>query len=60
MSMRHGNMHVEHRADRCPDCGGELHRCAETRTRYTEDIPDGKIGTESDDKNNGGDAKARD
>jgi transposase len=31
---------VEHRADRCPDCGGKLHRCAETRTRYTEDIPD--------------------
>jgi len=30
----------EHRADRCPDCGGRLHRCAETRTRYTEDIPE--------------------
>lgn len=31
---------VEHRADRCPDCGGHLKRCEETRTRYTEDIPD--------------------
>lgn len=30
---------VEHRADRCPDCGGKLKRCQETRTRYTEDIP---------------------
>ena len=28
-----------HRADVCPDCGGPLCRCAETRTRYTEDIP---------------------
>jgi len=31
---------VEHRVDRCPDCGGKLKRCTETRTRYTEDIPD--------------------
>ncbi len=31
---------VEHRADCCPDCGGRLKRCQETRTRYTEDIPD--------------------
>jgi transposase len=30
----------EHRADRCPECGGRLQRCEETRTRYTEDIPD--------------------
>jgi len=30
---------TEHRADRCPDCGGPLNRCNETRTRYTEDIP---------------------
>ena len=30
----------EHRADRCPDCGGRLNCCAETRTRYTEDIPE--------------------
>lgn len=30
---------VKHRADRCPDCGGKLHRCAETRTRHTQDIP---------------------
>jgi transposase len=29
----------EHRAEQCPDCGGPLNRCAETRTRYTEDIP---------------------
>ena len=32
--------HAEHRADCCPDCGGKLKQCAETRTRYTEDIPD--------------------
>jgi transposase len=31
---------VEHRADCCPDCGGRLQRCAETRVRYTEDIPE--------------------
>ena len=31
---------AEHRADNCPDCGGRLKRCAETRLRYTEDIPD--------------------
>jgi len=31
---------AEHRADRCPDCGGPLQRCQETRTRYTEDIPE--------------------
>jgi len=31
---------VAHRADRCPDCGGRLKRCAETRTRYTEDLPE--------------------
>lgn len=31
---------VEHRADCCPDCGGRLKRCGETRIRYTEDIPD--------------------
>ena len=29
-----------HRADRCPDCDGKLNRCDETRTRYTEDIPE--------------------
>jgi transposase len=28
-----------HRAEVCPDCGGPLCRCQETRTRYTEDIP---------------------
>ena len=31
---------VEHQADHCPDCGGGLNRCEETRTRYTEDIPE--------------------
>jgi len=31
---------IEHRADRCPDCGGRLKRCQEARTRYTEDIPE--------------------
>jgi transposase len=31
--------HVAHRAKVCPDCGGPLKRCAETRMRYTEDIP---------------------
>jgi transposase len=30
----------EHRAERCPECGSRLQRCEETRTRYTEDIPD--------------------
>ena len=29
-----------HRAKFCPDCGGDLKRCQETRTRYTEDIPE--------------------
>ena len=31
---------IEHRAEVCPECGGPLHRCQETRTRYTEDIPE--------------------
>lgn len=30
---------VEHRAEACPQCGGPLCQCAETRTRYIEDIP---------------------
>jgi predicted RNA-binding Zn-ribbon protein involved in translation (DUF1610 family) len=30
----------EHRLERCPDCGGQLKRCQQTRTRYTEDIPE--------------------
>jgi transposase len=30
----------EHRAPVCPDCGGKLKRCRETRTRYVEDIPE--------------------
>lgn len=28
-----------HRLAACPDCGGQLKRCEQTRTRYTEDIP---------------------
>jgi transposase len=28
-----------HRLKRCPACGGPLRRCEQTRTRYTEDIP---------------------
>lgn len=31
---------VEHRAATCPDCGGSLNRCNETRVRYVEDIPE--------------------
>jgi len=30
---------VEHRADCCPDCGGSLKRCSQTRDRYIEDVP---------------------
>lgn len=30
----------EHRSEACPDCHGQLTRCSETRTRYTEDIPE--------------------
>ncbi|MGH8684776.1 MAG: IS66 family transposase, partial [Nitrosospira sp.] len=33
--------HKDHRAKECPQCGGHLQKCAETRTRYTEDIPAG-------------------
>lgn len=29
-----------HRAKACPDCGGKLNRCSETRVRYIEDIPE--------------------
>jgi hypothetical protein len=29
-----------HRAKCCPHCQGKLKRCAATRTRYTEDIPE--------------------
>jgi len=29
-----------HRAEGCPDCGGPLNQCSETRTRYVEDIPE--------------------
>jgi transposase len=30
-----------HRASTCPHCQGKLKRCSGTRTRYTEDIPQG-------------------
>lgn len=30
---------VEHRASRCPDCGGPLKQCSATRERIIEDIP---------------------
>ena len=30
----------EHRAAQCPECGGVVNRCSETRTRYTEDLPE--------------------
>ena len=30
---------VEHRAERCPDCGGSLKQCSQTRDRYIEDVP---------------------
>jgi transposase len=32
---------LEHRAQCCPDCGGQLKRCATSRLRWTEDIPEG-------------------
>ena len=31
---------VEHRLDRCPDCGGRLKRCSGHRERIIEDIPE--------------------
>src|SRR5574337_859822 len=30
----------EHRLECCPHCRGRLQRCHQTRTRYTEDIPE--------------------
>ena len=30
----------EHRAEVCPDCGGSLNRCCQSRERYVEDIPE--------------------
>lgn len=30
---------VEHRAECCPDCGGSLKRCSQSRDRYIEDVP---------------------
>jgi transposase len=38
-SPEHIDEHREHRLGHCPDCGGRLKRCNDTRTRYTEDIP---------------------
>lgn len=32
--------HVEHRQERCPDCGGSLQRSRRARTRLIEDIPE--------------------
>ena len=29
-----------HRLESCPDCGAQLNRCNQTRTRLTEDIPE--------------------
>lgn len=29
-----------HRAEACPDCGGKLNQCSETRVRYIEDLPE--------------------
>lgn len=37
----HVDERKEHLASCCPHCQGRLKRCAETRTRYTEDIPAG-------------------
>ena len=33
------DQHRTHRLKHCPDCGGPLKRCEQTRQRYTEDIP---------------------
>jgi transposase len=30
---------VEHRAPCCPDCGGSLKQCSQSRDRYVEDVP---------------------
>ncbi len=38
-AAEHVDAREEHQADRCPNCGGYLSRCAETRQRYIEDIP---------------------
>ncbi len=34
------DQHKTHRLKRCPCCGGALQRCARTRTRLIEDIPE--------------------
>lgn len=34
------DQHKEHHAACCPHCQGPLKRCAQTRVRYTEDIPE--------------------
>jgi transposase len=45
-ARRERPVHIDHdevhRATACPDCGGPLNKCAETRIRYIEDIPDTK------------------
>ena len=38
----HIDCREDHRAAVCPDCGGPLGRCRETRTRYIEEIPEAK------------------
>lgn len=34
------NRRLTHRLEHCPDCGGSLKCCEQTRRRYTEDIPE--------------------
>ena len=34
------DQYQEHRLEKCPDCGGSLQRCQQTRTRIIEDIPE--------------------
>lgn len=36
----HVHHEKKHRVKCCPDCGGRLKWCNQTRTRYTEDIPE--------------------
>jgi transposase len=37
----HVDRYEKHRLAHCPHCSGPLKRCEATRTRYTEDIPEG-------------------
>ena len=34
------DQHETHRAEVCPECGGPLNRCSDTRSRIIEDIPE--------------------